>query len=180
MSRLDSVGGSVDSGAPAPVVDAWEFARLGQTAEGSLQVADCRRLLPLLSSGDAQAHYVVRGSVDEHGRAMLDLAVDASVELVCQRCLQPFRLPLAARNRLRLIDADPEWSLEEADRAGHEADEVVADAALDLRELVEDELLLALPLSPRHETCKFAGSGNEARRESPFGVLARLRKPAGN
>ena len=133
-----------------------------------------------MSSRNGDVRYRVQGGVDERGQATLELAIDAQVELVCQRCLQPFKLPLAIHNRLRLLDAEPGWSVEEAERAGHGEDEIVADSALDLRALVEDELLLALPLSPRHESCEFAGGSNETRRESPFGVLAQLRKRASN
>jgi uncharacterized protein len=96
--------------------------------------------------------------------------------VTCQRCLQQFELPVSGQNRLRVVDADPEWSAEDAEFAAQGDDEIVASTALDVRALIEDEVLLAMPLAPRHEHCELAGGKIEVKRESPFGILAKLQK----
>jgi uncharacterized protein len=172
MSRL----GSPDS--TAPVINAREFARGGETLAGNVPIAALARLAASLSGRDGEIRYRLQGATDKYGKATLELEFDTCVRLVCQRCLQQFELPLAGRNRLRLIDAEPAWSAEQAEVAADDDDEIVASAAFDVRALIEDEVLLALPLAPRHGECEVTGGRIEVRRESPFGVLAQLKKRA--
>ena len=77
-----------------------------------------------------------------------------------------------------------------AQQLDEEGEEDVLDssAALDLRELIEDELILALPLVPRHDVCPQplaqADHGADAddigSQAHPFAVLASLRRDGGN
>jgi uncharacterized protein len=80
----------------------------------------------------------------------LRLRVRASVWLACQRCLQPVAVPLQIDRTLRFARGE-----DEAARLDEEGEEDVLELtrALDLPALVEDELILALPLVPRHDTC---------------------------
>jgi uncharacterized protein len=163
-------------------IDAREFARLGQMQEGRLPLAGFSRFAPLLCDAEGDIDYRLQGSVDRHGKLGLALNCRTRVRVICQRCLAQMELPLEIANRFRVIDSQPEWSVETAEiDTGHE-DEIVAGAALDVAELIEDEILLALPYAPRHEHCKLAGGGSDdagnvgkSGRESPFGVLARLK-----
>lgn len=80
----------------------------------------------------------------------LTLQVQAPVWLTCQRCLQPMSVPLALDRRLRFVHGEAEAEALDAESE----DDVLALARwMSLRELVEDELLLALPLVPRHGVC---------------------------
>ena len=80
----------------------------------------------------------------------LSLSAQAPVWLTCQRCLQPFELPLAFERRLRFVHGEAEAETLDAES---DDDVLALGRSLDLRELVEDELLLALPIVPRHEVC---------------------------
>lgn len=80
----------------------------------------------------------------------LHLEAGTSVWLECQRCLQPFQQPLAVQRRLRFVRDEAQA---EALDAESEDDVLALPRWLDLRELIEDELLLSLPLIPRHEQC---------------------------
>jgi uncharacterized protein len=80
----------------------------------------------------------------------LHLEASARVHRTCQRCLQPVELALHVDRRMRFV-AD-ENRAAELDAESDE-DVLALERALDLHELVEDELLLALPMVPRHERC---------------------------
>jgi uncharacterized protein len=80
----------------------------------------------------------------------LSLHADTEVTLECQRCLQPMRLPLHAERRFFFVDGE---DAAEALDAESEDDVLALTPALDLADLIEDELLLALPLVPRHAHC---------------------------
>jgi uncharacterized protein len=115
----------------------------------------------------------------------LHLHAQASVLLECQRCLQPFVQALEVDRRVRFVR--DEALAEQLDE--HSDDDVLAlPRRLDLHELLEDELILALPLVPRHESCPeplplalpdMAGDAAAGEAPHPFAALAALRRPDG-
>jgi len=134
-----------------PVIDGFEFASAGATQQGTLPLRGFSRLRDLLASDDGEVAYGVRGLRDARGRPSLRLSVRGSVQVRCQRCLEAMRMEVDENELLVLaatqaeIDADP-TDAELPDR-------LLAGKAIALRELVEDQLILALPLAPRHERC---------------------------
>jgi uncharacterized protein len=109
----------------------------------------------------------------------LRLRVQTTLDLACQRCLEPVAVPLDLDRSIRFV-ADERTA--EALDAEIDDDVLVSSRALDLRLLVEDELLLALPLVPRHATCPQAvplqHGEPELRAAHPFAALATLSKPS--
>jgi uncharacterized protein len=113
-------------------------------------------------------------------RPSLQIEASTEVTLECQRCLQPMRLALEAERLIYFVEGEDAAAALDADND----DDVLALApALDLQALVEDELLLALPLVPRHEVCpekipmQFGDVEIvEADTAHPFASLALLRK----
>jgi uncharacterized protein len=113
----------------------------------------------------------------------LHLRASASVPLQCQRCLQPVQQDLAVDRRFRFVRTE-----EEAERLDEvsEDDVLVLGPRLDLQELLEDELILALPIVPRHEgRCPVPlplpvdDLEEEAPAPNPFAALAALRAGRG-
>jgi uncharacterized protein len=95
----------------------------------------------------------------------------------CQRCLQPFSEALVVDRALRFVDGEAQAEALDADTE----DDVLALApALDLRALVEDELLLAWPIVPRHAKCSAPAhrAGDDgAPVGGPFAALTSLKPP---
>jgi uncharacterized protein len=84
------------------------------------------------------------------GQPWLHVTASASVALVCQRCLGPVVEPLAIERSFLFVHGEDAAAQLDADS---EDDVLALTRALDLRDLLEDELLLALPLVPRHGLC---------------------------
>lgn len=118
----------------------------------------------------------VRGGVPE---VWLHLEAQARLQLECQRCLQPVAAPLAVQRSFRFV-AD-EATAAEID-ADSEDDVLVLTRALNTHELVEDELILGLPLVPMHEACPqplvtpAAQTAEVEDRPNPFAALAALKR----
>jgi uncharacterized protein len=74
------------------------------------------------------------------------------MELPCQRCLDPIRVPIAIDAELQLAE-----TVREISEADDEIDRVLASRRMDVASLVEDEVILALPMAPRHEECAPSG-----------------------
>jgi uncharacterized protein len=161
------------------LIDAPEFARLGRVLEGCVPLVEFERLGDGLRDPGGSLRYRIGGEVDKRGYPALVLDLQARLLVTCQRCLQELELPVKLHNRIRLVESPQDLPLEQPDEtlAGDE-DVVAAAGPLDVLAMIEDEMLLALPLAPRHEECEVAGSGTGMRIESPFGVLARLKKDA--
>jgi uncharacterized protein len=133
-------------------------------------------------------HWQVRGErrlvAGAEAETWLHLQAQARVWLTCQRCLQPFQQPLAIDTRLRFVRDE---SQAEALDAEIDEDVLALPRWLDLRNLVEDELLLGLPLVPRHERCPrplplAPSAGDEPAAEAPanpFAVLQSLKSRSG-
>jgi len=156
-----------------PVIDGFEFATAGATQEGTLPIGSFPRLQDVLVSDKGEAAYTLRGVRDERGRLALRLQVRATLQLRCQRCLGGVAheadtdeiLVLAASQAE--IDADP-ITVDAPSR-------VVGGKEMAVRDLVEDELILALPYAARHEDCEASPEGRDAEHEraarSPFAGL---------
>lgn len=133
-----------------------------------------------------QVHGERRAVTGGEAELWLALSADTRVWLSCQRCLQPFEVPLALARRIRFVRGEAQA---EALDAELEDDVLALSRTLDLRELVEDELLLALPLVPRHGSCPqplpMSAAGEEpvdeaAERPHPFAALKALKTARGS
>lgn len=173
--RLDVAALALDG---AALGGEWPGATLDRLAELQAPPQDLA-LAPV--AWQAQAQRVLVPGTD--GELWLALRAEASVWLTCQRCLQPMAWPLSLDRRLRFVRTEAE-----AEALDAELDEDVLSLArsINLRELVEDELLLALPLVPMHDTCPqpLPVSAGDAEPDpavaeappNPFAVLQQLKK----
>ena len=156
----------------SPVIDGLEFARTGSKLHGAWPVAGFSRLRDALRSDEGTLHYDLRGVPQERGYPALRLKVVGALQLVCQRCLGALEFPLHIDVSLGLAATQAEIDAETLEAEGPER--IVASPEMPVRDLVEDEVLLAMPLAPRHERC----AGRKARaadtESSPFAGLRGL------
>ena len=157
--------------------DAFELAAAGAALAGEIDARSLPRAAKVLSAGSEPVPmaWQIRGGHDAAGRPLVTVRLDGAVPLVCQRCLRPFAAKVAQQTDLLL--ARDEAELVRLDE--EESEVVLADTMLDPRQLVEDELLLSLPLSPRHgdDECAAAmRAGTDEGRRSPFAGLAALKR----
>ncbi len=155
------------------VSDAFAFARDGRTLEGVLDVADLERLHDLLAEVSGKVEYRLQGLKGERGQPQLRLTASGEIPLACQRCLKGIRFPLAVDSLLELVPEGAELSQDELE--DDTRDFLPVAGALDVAGLVEDEILLALPVAPRHEKCGLPGAAEAGEVVSPFAALAALK-----
>lgn len=108
----------------------------------------------------------------------LHVKAGAELPLECQRCLQPVKVMLAVDRSFQFVRGEEQAAQADADS---EFDVLAMTRALDLHALIEDELLLALPIVPRHEVCPAplqAGPVDDIEddKPNPFEALAALRR----
>ena len=121
---------------------------------GELQLSKLTRLVGMLHSDAGSVRASLRFGQRRDGRWVVELTYTAAVQFTCQRCLEPFRHELAGCANVVLVDAE---SAPAEAPEGPEAFEL-ADGQFSPAELIEDELIVSMPLVPKHERLADCGS----------------------
>jgi uncharacterized protein len=168
-------------------LDVRRFAEEGAELQENEKLQAFPRLLAETAEGDPAlpVDWSARGELlnpmHHQPQVWVHLEANATLPLVCQRCLQPVDLPLAVDRSFRFV-ADEATAAAEDDAA--EEDLLALSRSFDLHELVEDELLMEVPVAPRHEACpdpvKMSAEdpgfeAASAEKEHPFAVLGKLK-----
>jgi uncharacterized protein len=156
-------------GKPAAVdprqLDLFEFARSGRQAAGVVRVSQLPRMLNEVSAEapvderDTAFTWQAEGSTQpelqddgtEGPQPYVRLAIHGAAWLECQRCLAPYEQAFDVDAIYRIVGTEAE--AEEFPLDEDEVDVIVGSRQFDLIELIEEELLLSLPLVPTHEVC---------------------------
>ncbi len=171
---------------PPTHLDIKAFAQAQSTIAGHDLLSKYQRLISETQGlgADRLLSWSARGELrsDEAGaeQVWLHLTVDATLPLTCQRCLGPVDIRVAVNRSFRFVGSE-----EVAEAQDEEAEEDVLALSQDfsLVDLIEDEVLMELPVVPRHEKCpveiKLAAvdpdfDAASAEKRNPFAVLAKL------
>lgn len=163
-------------------LDVVAFAEDGATVSGTAELRGFPRLAAEAGGrgGERPVTWTASGEQLDPSHVQpqvwLHLRASATLALVCQRCLEPVDVALQVERSFRFV-ADEETAAAEDDEA--EEDLLAMDQAFDLVELVEDELLMALPAVPRHEACpvpvKLTAADPDFQEAAPVHPFARLK-----
>jgi uncharacterized protein len=166
-------------------LDPWRFADLGKQISGELPLEAFSRLSACVLKSAGKVSFKLDFERDQERRARLNGWIKAVLPLQCQRCLGEVKLPIDTRLSVVFVQGLDEAELlpEQLDPCLVEDDQVV------FRDLLEEELLLALPQVAMHDpgACDAPDSGvaepEEAPMDSggqarvnPFSALAELKR----
>jgi uncharacterized protein len=160
-------------------IEPFALAEAGREFSGSIDLAGMARLVPLLASDQGQLDVTLVLDRDVAGTRFLAGQVRGRLQLLCQRCLGPMEQVLASDFRLGLVrDEDEAEKLP----SGYEPLVVGAEPML-LKDIVEDEVLLSLPIVALHQEPHPCAAEQyqkalpeDAHRENPFAVLAQFKR----
>lgn len=156
--------------------DPIRFAREARRIGGVVKVDAFGRLADALLDRAGEFQYSIVGELGMDGKPYLRLTASGVLGLQCQRCLERVDWPVDVERLLQLVPVGVPIPDEELENDAFDA--IEATPGLDGLELVEDELLLSLPIAPRHESCEQPRPKDGAGKESPFAALASLRRKA--
>ena len=156
------------------VIDSLACARSGQQLRGAVSVAELARLADSLFDADGELTYELAGGHDERQRPRVQLTVTGSIHLTCQRCLGRLAYAVDVNTSLLVLTEPAGDETTDLD----DLDGIPANPHTDVWSVVEDEVILAIPLSPRHAEgeCSQAGGVATGNTASPFAILAKLRQ----
>jgi uncharacterized protein len=161
------------------LIDPVSFSERGKRLSGTIETSELTRLSDMLLDNSGVVEIDI--SFDKEGRlSTIQGEIKANLIVECQSCLKQLSLSINRNFKLGLVS-----SLEQADRLASDCEPfILEDVKISLNELVEDELLLALPDFPRHDyPCVDKGEvkptvqdiDGQIRSDNPFAVLAKLK-----
>ncbi|MBI2993686.1 MAG: DUF177 domain-containing protein [Gammaproteobacteria bacterium] len=146
------------------------LAESGETISGSLQLRALQRLGRWLRERDGVVEFRLEFSKDDRGVVRVKGQFSTELTVACQRCLEPLVLRIAQPIE---VDLAADTIAVDEHGAGDEPGET-ADGPVHLASFIEDEVLLGMPMAPRHDPArcpKPAGTEASSARVSPFAVL---------
>lgn len=169
-----------------PVIDVRRAAQDRRLLVGQATLGQFARLLELSDGQGAdnalhwQAQFESLSDGEGIAACWLHLQVEGAVPMQCQRCLTPVDMPIRVERSFRFVKSEAQAE-EQDDRV--DEDLLVLSRHFDLAELIEEELLLALPLVPRHTVCPVAVKMSAVdsdfdvaqAKPNPFAVLKQLK-----
>jgi len=150
----------------------------GRRFTGRLPLAVMARLAPSLAATSGDIRFDLEFGRDRFGAAFVAVVIEGCLPLICQRSLEIFDWPVRIDTRLGLIRTEPE---EAALPPGYEPLLVGAEA-MRLADVVEDELILALPLVPMQEGSVeaegmvWSSELDQTDKPNPFAVLSVIKQ----
>jgi uncharacterized protein len=169
-----------------PKIDVKHAGQASQQLAGQDVLAHFERLMEETQGlgGQNPVGWAVRGALqtDAQGQPQpwLFLNVSTSLPLNCQRCLGPVDVPVQIERAFRFVETEAQAEQEDDESP---EDVLVASREFDLAALIEDEVLMDLPVVPRHDTCPLPVKltavdpdfEEPSAKPSPFAVLAGLK-----
>ena len=157
------------------IINSIEFARKSLEIHDTIARSELQRAKDLLTSETEVLSWQLVGGVGADKKARLKLAVSGNVAVPCARCLEAMVVTLDIHSEFILVKDESEIPSEEDDIEDH--DYIVAETEMDVLQLVEDEILLALPYAPKHDIkdCAVKAEVNELKAPNPFAVLRDLK-----
>jgi uncharacterized protein len=161
-------------------LDAWRAAGGQRRFQGTVRLSELTRLRASLADDRGAVRFDLAFGRDEYDVAFLDVDLEAVLPLTCQRSLEAFDLPVKLHQRMGLMSRETD---EAGLPAGYEP-LLVGPAGLNLADVIEDELIMALPVVPIkpgsedavQAWAEPADAATPSTRPNPFAALARLKK----
>ena len=158
------------------IINNLEFAQKQQQITDNFAPNSLNRLAQTLALTDENAqlaniNFTITGDTKRFRQPSLHLHIKSSLPVICQRCLDEMSVDIALDFDY-LLSNSPADDVEDSD----EIDWLEISAEMSVRDLVEDELLLAMPIAPVHEAGCSKHSMQSGEKPNPFAVLKQLKK----
>ena len=165
-------------------IDPVKAAQKRSDYEGVILLATLTRLTQSLIHSDGEVAVRVECGTDQQGLTVIQGSASCEVSVTCERCGEAMTVSLDCNFAYTPVKPDDDAALELIPER-YDVIEKDEHGEINLRQLVEDELILALPLFPMHDeavcsvsaaSMSFGDIGPEPEKPNPFAILAELKK----
>ncbi|GAA5316561.1 MAG: DUF177 domain-containing protein [Candidatus Pelagadaptatus aseana] len=162
-------------------LDPRKFAQKQIEIEGPVAFSDMPRVAELVLNPSAEVHVALAFGMDEQRTRLIKGEITGLAEVTCQRCLESMELPFEAELNLAIV-----WDEDEAKNLPKRFDPlIVGEGVTDIYTVIEDEILLELPMVSYHDhNCQSktsfgdegeAGEEASSNERNPFQILEQLK-----
>jgi uncharacterized protein len=148
-----------------------------RSLHGKITLDECERLKDYLVDSQSNLEYIINGILGRDDKPMLQVIIKGELNLSCQRCLGKLSHVLNLKSTLFLVENEKELSYLDEDES---VEGILATSDIDIIELIEDEIILNLPSSPRHREsdclAKELTDSYAVEKKHPFAALLELKK----
>lgn len=149
-----------------------KFAKEEQQLSGVLDLAKSERISEL-DDYSGEIKYSLIGMKDELNRPTLQLSIYGIISALCQNCLQKMTIELDNQSQITIFFTEDQLDHAMFSEDGSDVEDgVLAETEFDVMQLVEDEVIMLLPLAPKHEEC--IGLSYHDEETSPFSELKNI------
>ena len=148
-----------------------QFALDNLSLEGKLDLINCERVRALYEKIEGEIKYKLIGGRDNANRLILKVSICGIIDTLCQNCLE--NISLTIDHYSTPVIFNDEAVMDSALFDTNEVDDaILADSEFNILEFLEDELILLIPIAPRHDDCVAGVIVNIS--ENPFQSLKKL------
>lgn len=166
---------------PTPwLLDVFSLCKEQAQQTGELPIALLTRLSDDLTRHEGSLQYVLSGELNEKKHPILHIRINGTLMMRCQRCLEEMAYAVDVDNALELVHSEEELDDEEDDLNAIAAgtaglEKIVGSKTFDTLALMEDEIILSLPIVVAHEHCDKTLPMSAGEKASAFDVLRSLK-----
>ncbi len=157
-------------------IDPEKLAGSGERLSGLVKQADLGRLVDFISQKNGDVRYDLAFARNAKGVITITGEIETELTLICQRCLGEMKIPIHSHVNIGIIEDENELDMLDEDLDPFQTEE----GKISVLKIIEDELLLGLPMSPLHDKadCPAAESLQEYQtvKQNPFAVLETLKR----
>ena len=159
------------------VIDSLDFVRNAKVHHGKISLSEFTRLQSYLFDSFGELVFSIRGLLDENEEPILQIIIQGDINLCCQRCLDKLVHTLDLKSNLLLVSDENELGRYDDDDT---VECILATSDMDVLMLIEDEIILSLSISSRHQEDECSVKNkiiiDQASSAHPFAKLAELKK----
>lgn len=152
-------------------IDNIDFSRKSREIRDIIRLSDFKRLQDLCLNLEDSVAFVLRGFENKHREPCLELFIEGKLDLICQRCSEKFERTIFLKSGFLIKEETQLTDFQVDDHADY--DLIEGSAKMDILSLIEDEIILSLPVAPKHENvkCHYKKTDEVLDRIHPFADL---------
>ena len=152
-------------------IDNIDFSRKSREIRDIIRLSDFKRLQDLCLNLEDSVAFVLRGFENKHKEPCLELFIEGKLDLICQRCSEKLEHTIFLKSGFLIKEETQLTDFQVDDHADY--DLIEGSAKMDVLSLIEDEIILSLPVAPKHENdkCYYKKTDEMLDRIHPFADL---------
>jgi uncharacterized protein len=152
-------------------IDNIDFSRKSREIRDIIRLSDFKRLQDLCLNLEDSIAFVLRGFENKHREPCLELHIEGKLDLICQRCSEKLEHKIFLKSGFLIKEETQLTDFQIDDHADY--DLIEGSVKMDVLSLIEDEIILSLPVAPKHEDdkCHYLKTDAMLDRIHPFADL---------